>query len=215
MQALDLFESFPQARLARGQIYLRAEEYDNARPDFNTAISQFQAKDSDNPAIFEAYMGNGLAFIGLGRPESAVTNFQLVARNQPENFQAFLYWGQALVLIGGNNNAEDALEPLTTALGLTQEEADSAQVFYWRARAYQILRRTAEEIADLTALAALDAKDLAPTAEARLTEIGPLSTATSEASPTAAASATTSGPTATPTRPSRTATRTPTPTRTP
>lgn len=199
IQALDLYEAFPQAHLARGQIYLRAEDYENARPDFNTAISQFQAKDSDNPAIFEAYMGNGLAFLGLGRPDSAVTNFQLVARNQPENFQAFLFWGQALVLSGGNSNADKAVEPLTIALGLTQTEADSAQVFHWRARAYQILRRTAEELADLTALTALDAQDLAPTAEARLTEIGPLPTAT------------TSGPTGTPTRPSRT----PTPTRTP
>lgn len=204
-QALEIFEgSYPQLHLARGQIYLRAENYENARPDFNTAISQFQARDADNPAIFDAYLGNGLSFLGLGRPDSAVTNFQLVARNQPENFQAFLYWGQSLVLSGGTKNATDAIEPLTTALGLTQAEADSAQVFYWRAQAYQILRRTAEEMADLTALAALDAPDLAPTAEARLTEIGPLPTATLEASPTAAASATS-------TRPSRTAT----PTRTP
>lgn len=222
IQALDLYESFPQARLARGQIYLRAEDYENARPDFNTAISQFQAKDSDNPAIFEAYLGNGLAFLGLDRPESAVSNFQIVARNQPENFQAFLYWGQALVLSGGNNNAEDALEPLTTALGLTQAEADSAQVFYWRARAYQILRRTVEEIADLTALTALDAQDLVPTAEARLTEIGPLPSDTPLASATSPVTATptarpvTATPTTrtpTPTRPGRTAT--PTSTRTP
>lgn len=215
IQALELYESFPQAHLARGQIYLRAEDYENARPDFNTAISQFQAKDSDNPAIFEAYLGNGLAFLGLGRPESAVTNFQLVARNQPENFQAFLFWGQALVLSGGNKNANSALEPLTTALGLTEDEADSAQVFYWRARAYQILRRTAEEIADLTALAALEAKDLVPTAEARLTEIGPLPSVTPLASATSPSTITPTtkpaNPTPTPTRPSRTPTATRTP----
>src|SRR6185436_10508259 len=110
------------------------------------------------------YMGNGLAYLGLGQPDKAMSNFQAVTRNQPENFQAFLHLGQALVLIGGNNNAETALETLTTALNLTQDEADSAQAFYWRSRAYQILKRPAEEIADLSALAALEAEDLAPTA---------------------------------------------------
>ncbi len=185
-QSIEAFKSgYAPAYLARAEVFLRAKAYDQARPDFNAAINLLKPTPND-PALYQAYMGNGLAFLGLDRPDSAVTNFQLVARNQPENFQAFLYWGHALVLSGGARNAGNALEPLTTALGLTQAEADSAQVFYWRAQAYQILKRTAEEIADLTALAALDAKDLAlaPTAAARLTEIGPLPTETLVASPT-------------------------------
>jgi tetratricopeptide (TPR) repeat protein len=212
-QSIEAFKSgYAPAYLARGEVFLRTGAYDQARPDFNTAINLLKPTPND-PALYQAYMGNGLAFLGLGRPDSAVTNFQLVARNQPENFQAFLYWGQALVLNGGANQAEDALEPLTTALGLTQAETESAQAFYWRARAYQILKRTAEEIADLNAVAALEAEDLAPTAVARLTEIGPLPSATSPASPTPAVTATVRPPSATPT-PTRTS-RTATPTRTP
>lgn len=216
--------TLPLAYLARGQLYLRAQDYDKARADFNTAIGQFQQTDSDNPKLAEAYLGNGLALIELNRAEGALSNFQIALRTLPENFEANLGLGRAFLL---NNQSAEALEQLTATLGLVNSDDQQAQALYWRARTYRALGRRAEEVSDLQALAELTEAQsgLAPTAIARLTEIGPLPTETPTRTETSAVTETPTAPTPTVTRaaatPTRTPTRTPgsdlsaTPTRTP
>jgi tetratricopeptide (TPR) repeat protein len=221
-QAITLRPNYPLAYIARGRVYLRTKDYDQARADFNKAISQIE--NSDDPVLPEAYIGNGLAFIGLNKPESAVSSFQVAAARAPQNFEAQLGLGQSLVLRNGANDPQDAIESLNIALDLAKDDSQKARVYYWRSRAYRTLRRTAAEAADLSALAALtDApSDLLPTAEARLTEIGPVKTATTEptatptaletqATPTPAVTETTPTPTGTRAGSTTPATRTPTP----
>jgi tetratricopeptide (TPR) repeat protein len=228
--AIKLRTSFPPAYLARGQVRLRAQNYKDANADFNTAISQFKASDANNPALNDAYLGNGQALLGLNRPDSALTNFQIVVRSDPQNFEGQIGLGQSLLL---TKKAEDSLAAFQAALDAAQTGAQRARVYYWRAQAFEALGRKAEQIADLAALAEIaDAPGgLAPTAIARLTEIGPLPTdtptptETATPAPTSAASATpTPGkitatattrqatPTLTPGAISATPTRTPTPT---
>jgi tetratricopeptide (TPR) repeat protein len=180
---LSLRSSFPLAYLARGQLYLRAQKYDDAHTDFNTAISQFQASDANNLAINEAYLGNGQAWLGLGKPDSAISNFQIVVRNNPDSFEGYLGMGQSQL---GTNAAEASVASFTSALEVAQENAQRAQAYSWRAQAYAALGRAADQVADLAALAALGeaANGLAPTAVAKLTQIGPLPTDTPTPLPT-------------------------------
>src|SRR6185436_12319965 len=118
-------------------------------------------------------------------------------------------------LRNGANDPQDAIESLNIALDLAKDDSQKARVYYWRSRAYRTLRRTAAEAADLSVLAALtDApSDLLPTAEARLTEIGPVKTATTEptATPTPLETEATPTLTGTPALSGTPATRTPTP----
>ncbi|MGH2524342.1 MAG: tetratricopeptide repeat protein, partial [Anaerolineales bacterium] len=170
--------------------------------DFNTAIGLFQRNDHN---INQAYLGNGMALLGLNRPDSALSNFQVVVRADPSNFEG--HWGLGRAQLG-TGRAEAALESFNAALALATEPAQTARVYFWRAQAFEALGQTAEQIADLSALAELDDL-LAPTAQAQLTAIGPLPTATLSVTVTPTLAAVT----LTPTR--GTPARTPTATRTP
>jgi len=235
-QALGQDENYPLARLARGNVYLRAADYENARADFNAAIGQFTRSGSDHPALTDAYLGNGLAFLGLNKPESALSNFQAVVKADPENFEGQLGLGRAFLLIG---NEASALESFNAALTLTNDATQQARVYFWRAQTYQALRQIEDAIRDWSRAAAGAPDDLAATAAVRLTELAPTSaptatpsrtstprpiaTATPTSTSTKAASATptrTAGASATPTRtagasatPTRTAGASATPTR--
>ena len=212
-QALDLYAALPSAQVARGNVYLRLKQYDRAREDFNAAIGKFQESDADNPALNEAYLGNGLALLGLNRPDSALSNFQVVVRNTPDNFTAQLGLGQAQLgaaqLGTGNVSAADAAATFGVALTLAASDEQKAQVYYWRAQALQAVGDVRGQIADLALLAALaDAPDqLDATAAAQLTALGPLPTDT--LTPTVTSPATnTSAPSRTPTPGRATATAT-------
>ncbi len=200
-QALGLFDAFPLAHLARGQLYLRAQNYKNASADFGITITQLKASDANNPALLDAYLGNGQALVGQQDYGNALRNFQSAVQIDPQNFEGQLGVGQSLLL---TDRAGDSLAAFQAALDAAKTGAQRARAYYGRAQAYEALGRAADQIADLAALAAIaDAPDgLAPTAVARLTEIGPLPTDTP-----------TPRPTATPTPTSATATRTATPTR--
>ncbi len=212
-QALNLYAALPAAQVARGNVYLRLKQYDRAREDFNAAIGKFQESDADNPALNEAYLGNGLALLGLNRPEGALSNFLVVVRNTPDNFAAQLGLGQAQLgaaqLGSGNVSAADAAATFGVALTLAAGDEQKAQVYYWRAQALGAVGDVRGQIADLALLAALaDAPDrLDATAAAQLTALGPLPTDT--LTPTVTSPATnTSAPSRTPTPGRATATAT-------
>ncbi len=220
--------------LTRAGLHLSGEAFEEARADYSTAIDLLEGIAARSGELPDAYVGLGQALLGLERPDTAITAFQAALRRAPEDFAAQLGLGQALL---GNERPADAAAALTTALDLASTNAQRTQAYFWRAQAYAALGEAAGEAADLEALASLASSSdpLAATAEARLTEIGPLPTATQDATlaaaatrtaiqaatgtaaaqPTATRTATStpsSTPTPTPTRtPTRTATRTATP----
>ena len=213
-QALNLLDAFPLAHLARGQLYLRAQNYKNASADFGITITQLKASDANNPALLDAYLGNGQALSGQQDYRNALRNFQSAVQIDPQNFDGQLGVGQSLLL---TDRAGDSVAAFQAALDVAETGAQRARVHYWRAQAYEALGRAADQIADLAALAAIaDAPDgLAPTAVARLTEIGPLPTDTPTPRPTATSTPTSATATRTATRTSGAATVTPTRTATP
>jgi len=192
-EALSRVSSLPLARLARGQLYLAAQQYEPAREDFNIAISQLlDAGQTASPKLAEAYIGNGEALLATNRPEGALSNFLAATRISPEDFAAQLGLGRAYVAI---TEVDNAIEPLTLALSLAQTDEEKAQALSVRGLAHRMGGRRVEAAQDYAALAELSA-ELAPTAQAVLTEIGPVQLP------------------ATPTF-TRTPTRTPSPSRTP
>lgn len=203
-EAIARDKTAPLPRVARGQSLLQTQSFAEAQADFGVAIAALARADETSPQLGAAYLGNGLALLGLNRPDSAVSNFQAALRTLPTSFEADVGLGQALTR---TNKAQDALTPLNAAFVLAQTNAQRAEVLWWRARAYLALGQRAEERTDLEALTALgDASTLLPTAQARLTQIKIEAAGT--ATPTIKASAT-KAVTAT-----RTATRSATPTRT-
>jgi tetratricopeptide (TPR) repeat protein len=217
-QAVAAYTGNAAVYLTRADLNLAEGEFESARADYSAAIEVLEDTSASNPSLPAAYVGLGQALLGLEQPAAAIAAFEAALRRAPEDFAAQLGLGQAL--LGGERPA-DAVAALTAALELAATNAQRTQTYYWRAQAHAAAGDPAAEAADLAALMALaSASDpLAPTAEARLTEIGPLPTATLDATAQAAATGTaaaraTATRTATPTA-TRTATRTATSTATP
>ncbi|MGQ0600725.1 MAG: tetratricopeptide repeat protein [Anaerolineales bacterium] len=210
-EAIARDKTAPLPRVARGQSLLQTQAYSEAQADFGVAIVALAKTDETSPQLGVAYLGNGLALLGLNRPDNAVSNFQAALRTLPTSFEANAGLGQALTR---TNKAKDALTPLNAAFVLAQTNAQRAEVLWWRARAYALLGQRAEERADLEALTALgDDSPLLPTAQARLTQLQIEAAGT--ATPTIKASATkavTATRTATPTRTRTAGPPTPSPT---
>lgn len=204
--ALSRFAALPAARVTRGQLLLKAGRYEDARADFNAVIAALQ-RNTEDPLLLEAYLGNGEALLATDRPEGALSNFIAATRIAPQNVAAQLGLGRAYLAA---RQADEAVETLTAVL--TNENAgaaEQAQARLWRARAYEALGRRTEAAADWQALTEPDAPaELASTAAAALTALSP-PTARPTQTPTPA-------PSATSTRtPTASATRTPSPTPTP
>jgi len=175
-QAIALYTTFAPPYLERGYIRLENKTYESARDDFESAVSYLnQANPPDTNAIVRAYVGDGLALIELNLPDGALGRFLSALKVNPDSFDANLGLGRAFIL---GNKYNEALDALDKTFGLAQTNAQFAQVHYARSLAFKALGRTAEEIADLQELAALTAEPFAPTAVARLTQIGPLPTVT-------------------------------------
>lgn len=210
--ALSRLSSLPLARLVRGQILLRAGQYEAARADFNAVIGQLQAE-RNSPRLAEAYIGNGQALLASDLPDGATSNFLAATRILTDSFDAHLGLGQALLAA---DHADEAIEPLTVAVAVARDEAEQALALYWRAEAHLAARRQAEAVKDLQAAVALtsEASTVAvlPTAEARLKELGFAATATRTPQPPTATSAAKATATRAPSRtpsPAATTSRTP------
>jgi tetratricopeptide (TPR) repeat protein len=206
-QAIERSRTVALPRVARGQLLLKTQKYAEARDDFTAAIAQYTRDKDDSPRVGEAYLGNGLAWLALNRPDSAVSNFQVALRTLPTSFEANFGLGQSLAR---TNKPDEALTPLSAALVLAQTDEQRAQVLWWRARAHSLAGRRPEEVADLQTLAALTGGGtLVPTAQARLTEIAIQSRGTNTPTPRVTATATRTATVARTT--TRTATVTPPP----
>ncbi len=197
-EALARFNALPAARVARGQLLLKAGRYEEARTDFNTTIAALQRNTAD-PLLLNAYLGNGEALLATNRPEGALSNFLAATRIAPQNIAAQLWLGRAYLAVGQNDKA---VETLSAVLESAAEADLQVQARLWRARAYEALGQRPQAVADWQILAQADAPiELAATAVAALTALSP-ATARPTQTPTLA-------PSATPTRtPSATATAT-------
>jgi tetratricopeptide (TPR) repeat protein len=205
--ALARFAALPAARVTRGQLLLKAGRYEDARADFNAVIAALQRNTGD-PLLLDAYLGNGEALLATDRPEGALSNFIAATRIAPQSVAAQLGLARAYLAA---RQPDEAIETLTALLNGTASAAEQAQARLWRARAYEALGQRAEAAADWQALAGPDTPaELASTASAALTALSPPTTTPSR-TPTPAPSAT---PTRTPTA-SVTASATRTPTITP
>lgn len=209
-QAIELRpDNLPLAYLARGRLSLAEGQAEAAQADFTQAVTQLRRASPESPQLADALTARGQAYLSLTppNPERARADFQEALKLTPGAFAATLGLGRAQLLL---NQAETAIATLTLALGLQPEADSQAQVYFYRAQAFRAAGQTANEVADLTLLAALvDAGPLAPTAAARLTEIGPTLTPTSAATATRPPATATRTPTRSAT-PTRTATPTPT-----
>ncbi|MDW8327359.1 MAG: tetratricopeptide repeat protein, partial [Anaerolineales bacterium] len=174
--ALSRFAALPAARITRGQLLLQAGRYEDARADFNAVIAALQ-RNTDDPLLLEAYLGNGEALLATDRPEGALSNFIAATRLAPQNLTAQIGLGRAYLAAG---QADKAVETLTAVL--TNENAataESAQARLWRARAYEALGKRAEAAADWQALTETDTPpEVAATAAAALTAFSPPGTLT-------------------------------------
>ena len=221
-QGLALDGSRYTLYLARGEANLRLASYDAARADITTAINQLQRSDPKNSDLARAQTDLGQILLALNLPADAVTAFQAALHVAPDYFGANLGLGQAYLTL---DRIDDAIGSLTTAVDVAPDAPSTFLARLWRARAYAAAGLTEEEVADLLVAGALGGHPTeAPTIAARLTDIGPLPTATSAPtntapSPTATATEAPSA-TGTPTRrptitPSPAPTLRPTPTLTP
>jgi tetratricopeptide (TPR) repeat protein len=205
---LARFDDLPAARVTRGQLLLKAARYEDARTDFNAVIGELQ-RNTDNPLLLDAYLGNGEALLATDRPEGALSNFLAATRIAPQSVAAQLGLGRAYLAA---DQADRAVKTLTSVLTVTTDAAEQATARLWRARAYEALGQRAEAAADWQALTSPEAPaELAPTAAAALTALVPAATPRPTRTPTVAPSATRTA-TATP---SATATLRAPPTRTP
>lgn len=202
-------EDLPAAYLARGQLNARAQAVDAAVADLSSAVSQYRRSAPESPEFVAALVARGQLYLlpPALNGEKARLDFQEALNTLPGRWDATLGLGRAQLVL---EQADNAITTLTLALGAAAGPAEQAAVYLWRAQAYHAAGRLADEIADLKALSLLaEAPDLAPTAAARLTEIGPLASATPTASPSRTPAPSPSGrATATPVK--RTTTATPT-----
>jgi tetratricopeptide (TPR) repeat protein len=162
---------------ARGAAYWRTDQFEAARSDYNTALNQIYRISPDDPRLGEAFLGLGQAFLGLNQTDDAIQNLREAARRLPTSFLARITLGQAQLL---DKRYDDAVATFTEALALTSDTGEIAQALYFRAMTHQQAGQLAEAIADLVEAQQLAGSQSAygATAEAALTQIGPLPTDT-------------------------------------
>ena len=228
-QGLNTHEQYAPLYLARGELHLRAEDFEAARDDLVAAV---ELLDRDSPARSQAYLALAETYMALALPGDAGNMYRAVLRDAPGHLVALLGLGYSQLAQEAYN---PAVESFTAALEAAETDGERAAALLGRGLAHEAAGRQAAAVADFMAVEDLAARSSGArtTAEARLTVIGPqptdtptrtatptrtptttlTATLTRTLTPTRTASATT---TATPTRTaSATATRTALPSRTP
>jgi tetratricopeptide (TPR) repeat protein len=203
-QANSLDNSNVTVLLTRGQLYLAANRFEEARADYAAATSNLEKAAPKDPRLLQSNVGLGQSLLALNRPSDAVGPFLAATKLEPNSFAANLGLGQAAL---GAGQTDAAIAAGTVAINAASAPADSARAYFVRAQAYAAAGQSAAAAADLIAYRGL-ASPTDPqqaTAAAQLTHIGPVASSTPTITPTPAKSPT---PTATATRtPTRTPTR--------
>lgn len=193
--ALSLDSGMTDALLAHGRTLLALEQFADAEKDFTALLGKAKTP--------ETHIARGHALMGQSKFSKALQDYDAAIALAPEDFEAWLGKGRALLELG---RTAQAIESLSTALGVAQTPERQSLAHYWRALAHEAAGQFDAAISDwdqVLAMVAADVEVLRTASERLMALRGTLTPQPSETS-TAAKSVT-----ATP-RPGRT----PTPTRT-
>jgi serine/threonine protein kinase/Flp pilus assembly protein TadD len=101
-KALELDPELAEAHASRGFALALNRQYQEARPEFETAIRL-------NPKLYEAHYLYARALFQEGRPEDAVHEYEAASRVRPEDYQAILLMATPLHTLGRHAEAKQAL----------------------------------------------------------------------------------------------------------
>jgi len=102
-RALELDPQLAEAHASRGFALALNRQYDEARPEFETAIRL-------NPKLYEAHYLYARALFQEGRTEDAVRQYEEASRVRPEDYQALLLMQSPLNTLGRRDDAKAALK---------------------------------------------------------------------------------------------------------
>lgn len=141
-RALELDSSFAKAYLARGQIYWRQQQHEQAIPDLSRAIEL-------DPHLFWGYYLRGASRIALERYEQSLTDFDhfLAAEDVKEDDRVRAHRWRGIALL----NLERPDEALVDFSACIRLQPDRAFHRKERAQIYEALGQTDDAIADYTA----------------------------------------------------------------
>jgi len=97
-KALELDADLAEAHASRGFALALNRQYDEARPEFETAIRL-------NPKLYEAHYLYARALFQEGRAEEAVRQYEEASRVRPEDYQALLLMQSPLNSLGRHDEA--------------------------------------------------------------------------------------------------------------
>jgi serine/threonine protein kinase/Flp pilus assembly protein TadD len=97
-KALELDPDLAEAHASRGFALALNRQYDDARPEFETAIRL-------NPKLYEAHYLYARALFQEGRAEEAVLQYEEASRVRPEDYQALLLMQSPLNSLGRHDDA--------------------------------------------------------------------------------------------------------------
>lgn len=187
-----------------GQAYLDQGELSQALRSVERAISI-------NRSASGVYYLRGLIQLAQGEGQKAVNDFMAARQQGPRSFEVDLALGRALIAAG---RLQEGLPVLRSLLSMAENDVQLAQLYYYRAQAYEQDNDWAAALEDWQELLALP-EDVYPEEWLEESEVRVATLTAPTATPTTTNTATPTGthtPTASPTT---TATRTSTPSRTP
>ena len=211
-------------RDANGWLVLGQALYESGG-NYQEAVKSLDKALTLDENLIQAYRYRGLSYVELGKGKAAVNDLYQVIQVEKDSFVVNLAFARALWL---DNRLEDAISLFNTSENLAEDDKQLAEVYYWRAQAYETSGNTNAAVQDWQALlvllpdlpASVRFEAWATTAEEHLQSFTPTTTTTPLSSPTKGTltptptvTSLTPTRTATPSTPTRTATSS-TPTRT-
>lgn len=154
LEALDTYLVYvtdqPDGYLMKGRMLIEQEQYDEAVKMLDKAMKL----SSDEVDI---YYYRALANIGAGKAQPAINDLTAARKMDPGSFEISLALGRALMLAGRNDYARNQFD-LTYNLAAT--DLEKAQVYYYRAQAFELLNAPNSAARDWRALLALESDQI-------------------------------------------------------
>jgi peroxiredoxin len=98
-----------------GERYLSLAEHLRKRGWYDSAMNAYQEALKNDPASTEAYLGMGVIYLDLKKPDKAGEAFQFVLKNNPDNLAALKGMGQVYLSRGEIDKAESLLKKVIAA----------------------------------------------------------------------------------------------------
>jgi len=98
-----------------GERYLSLADHLRKRGWYDSAMNAYQEALKNDPASTEAYLGMGVIYLDLKKPDKAGEAFQFVLKNNPDNLAALKGMGQVYLSRGEIDKAESLLKKVIAA----------------------------------------------------------------------------------------------------